>query len=248
MQTALNTMWEVEPKPGQGIKRLLRQRLSSLGALAGLLFLLLVALVLTTAVTALVGTFTGGASAALAYIVNLIVSLIIFTLIFGFMFKVVPEAKVRWRDVWLGGAVTAVLFAIGREGIGFYLSYTDTASYFGAAGSLVLLIIFIYYSAQIVFIGAEFTQVYANRYGGGLTPEKHAQAIPGPPEEARGGAGAQAVKPPEDQSAQRQDDAEGRAADQNVGSQEGREAGGEAAARKGGKAPARKGKEATPRS
>jgi membrane protein len=198
MQTALNTMWEIRPKPKQGIMGLLRRRLASLGTLAGLLFLFLVALVGSSAISALTGTFVGGAAEVGVQALNVVVSFVIFTLVFAFIYKVVPEADVRWRDVWVGAAVTSVLFNIGRGGIAVYLAYSKTASYFGAAGSLIVLIIFIYYSAQIFFVGAEFTQVFANRYGGRVKPEEHAEAIPEEPEESRGGAGAQAQKPSEE--------------------------------------------------
>jgi membrane protein len=163
-----------------------------------LLFLLLVTLVGSSAVSAFTGRFLQGAAQIGVQAINVIVSLLVFTLVFAFIYKVVPHAKVRWRDVWIGAAVTSVLFSIGRAGIAFYLGHSSTSSYFGAAGSLVVLIIFIYYSGQIFFLGAEFTQVFANRYGGRVTPEEHAQPIPEERSETRGGAGAQAEKPPDE--------------------------------------------------
>jgi membrane protein len=186
MQTALNTMWEVEPKPHQGIKGMLRTRLASLITLAGLLLLLLLVFIGTSAVSALTREYLQGGLATASTVVNVLMSLVVFTLLFALIFRTVPAAKVRWRDVWIGAAVTSVLFNIGRWAIGFYLAHSDTSSYFGAAGSLVVLVIFIYYSAQIFFLGAEFTQVFANRYGGRVRPDSHAQPIPEkPPDKTR---------------------------------------------------------------
>jgi membrane protein len=102
----------------------------------------------------------------------------VFTLIFALIYKVIPEGNMRWRDCFVGAAVTAVLFTIGRTGIGIYLAHSKTSSYYGTAGSLVVLVIWIYYSAQIFFIGAEFSQVYASRHGRAITPDKRARAIP----------------------------------------------------------------------
>lgn len=198
IQTALNTMWGIEPKPRQGIKGQLRHRLASIGFLAGMLLVLFVALVVTTGVTALVGGVTDGALGVAVQTLNVIVSLLLFTLIFALIYKVIPEGKMRWRDCFVGAAVTAVLFTIGRTGIGVYLAHSKTSSYYGTAGSLVVLVIWIYYSAQIFFIGAEFSQVYANRYGRGITPERHARALPQASKEACPGADTQANKSPTD--------------------------------------------------
>jgi membrane protein len=178
IQTALDTIWGIEPKPHQGIMGQLRHGLASIGFLAGMLFLLFVVLVVTTGVTALVGGVTGGTIGVAVQILNVIVSLLVFTLIFALIYKVIPEGNMRWRDCFVGAAVTAVLFTIGRTGIGIYLAHSKTSSYYGTAGSLVVLVIWIYYSAQIFFIGAEFSQVYASRHGRAITPDKRARAIP----------------------------------------------------------------------
>lgn len=171
MQTALNTMWEVPPKAHQSIKGKLRSRVASIITLGGLLLFLLAMFVGTSSVSALTGRYLQGGLAVAATAVNILVTLAVFTLLFAFVFKVVPEANVQWRDVWIGAAVTSALFSVGRWAIGVYLERSDAGSSFGAAGSLVVLVIFIYYSAQIFFLGAEFTQVFANRYGSKVVPE-----------------------------------------------------------------------------
>ena len=164
----LNTIWEVEPKPGRGIvSTILRSALLS-PLIVGVTGLLVLALLLTSSVIA---GFTGMLAEVLPFGgvvvwgVNIIVSLLIATLLFALLFKFVPMAKVAWRDVWLGAAVTAVLFVIGQFALSIYLGRGNITSTYGAFGSLVALLLWVYYSAQILFFGAEFTQVYANRYG-----------------------------------------------------------------------------------
>jgi len=116
-------------------------------------------------------------------IINLIISIGILTLFFGLIFKVLPDAKITWRDVWVGAFVTAVLFSIGKTLIGLYLGSSAVGTTFGAAGSLVLLLLWVYYSAQILFFGAEFTQIYANTLGSRIVPEGQAAAVIQRPEE-----------------------------------------------------------------
>jgi membrane protein len=108
---------------------------------------------------------------------NLVISIGVITVLFALIYKFLPDAEIAWRDVWLGAFVTAILFSLGKMLIGLYLGNSAVASSFGAAGSLALLLIWIYYSAQILFFGAEFTQVYANNYGSKIVPEEDAQAI-----------------------------------------------------------------------
>jgi membrane protein len=206
LQTALNTMWEVEWKKGEGIRGFLRQRLSSLIALVGLLVVLLAIIAGTEFLNGYITTVFSGGGAIWSRIGNELVSFAIFTGLFALIFRVVPQAKIERRDLWIGSLVTAALFMIGKVGIGILLARSSTASYFGSAGFLVLFIIFIYYSAQIFFLGAEFTQVLANRHGTGVSPKKHAQNIPEPPEEYRGGEGAQAERPPDQTETQRSPD------------------------------------------
>lgn len=176
LQSSLNTIWEVAPKPGRGIWGFLRQRFFSVTMVLGVAFLLLVSLVLS-AVLAGVGksleqALPGGA--VLWQVVNFVISLFVIALLFALLFKVVPDAKVQWRDVRIGAAFTAVLFVIGKFALGLYLGRASVASPYGAAGSLIVLVIWVYYAAQILFLGAEFTQVYARHRGSRIEPSSHA--------------------------------------------------------------------------
>ncbi len=108
---------------------------------------------------------------------NFVVSLVVITVLFAAMFKFLPDIQVEWRDVWLGAALTSLLFSIGKFAIGLYLGKTSVASAFGAAGSLVIILVWVYYSAQILFLGAEFTKAYAKLYGSGIRPDSTAIAV-----------------------------------------------------------------------
>jgi membrane protein len=162
LQEALNTIWEVEPKKGQGIWRLLRSRLLSFGTIIGTGFLLLVSLTVSAAIGALVDTASGIDWLA-PYIaaLDVVASLIVITCLFALIFKLLPDTKIQWRDVWVGAALTAGLFVVGKFAIGFYLGVSDVGSAYGAAGSVIVILVWIYYSALILFFGAEFTQVWA---------------------------------------------------------------------------------------
>jgi membrane protein len=163
LQEALNTIWEVKPKKGGGIWRLARSRLLSFGTILGTGFLLLVSLAVSTAIGALVDTASRFEWAA-PYIaaLDIAASLIVITCLFALIFKVLPEAAIDWRDVWVGAALTAGLFVVGKFAIGFYLGVSDVGSAYGAAGSVIVILVWIYYSALILFFGAEFTQVWAS--------------------------------------------------------------------------------------
>lgn len=175
LQSTLNLIWEVKPKPGRGLRGLLRDRFLSFSMVMGVAFLLLVSLVVSTAIVALTSYFEHLVPLpALWHVLNILVGLALTSLLFALMFKTVPDAKTAWRDVLVGGAVTAVLFTVGRAGLGWYVGRASTTSAFGAAGSLVALIVWVYYSAQILFMGAEFTQVYAARRGAGIRPSPNA--------------------------------------------------------------------------
>jgi membrane protein len=190
LQTALNTMWEVRPKPGQGVWGMVRSRLLSFTAVMGVGFVLLVSLAVSAGLAALSDTLRENLPFG-GYVLRLIefgVSIGILTLMFALAFKILPDVEVRWSDVWIGALGTAVLFSVGKYLIGLYLGQSSTSSSYGAAASLVVLLIWVYYSAQIFFFGAEFTQVYANRYGGGIVPAENAERLP----ESRKGASLQA--------------------------------------------------------
>jgi membrane protein len=180
LQSAMDRVWNVEPRPGgSGLWSFVRTRLLSFGMVLGIGFLLLVSLVVATAVTA-VGTWvTGMLPGAKVLIEGLtfVASFGLVTLLFAMIFKVLPDVKIAWRDVWIGAAVTALLFTIGKFLIGLYLAKSSVASTYGAAGSLVVLLLWIYYSSQILFLGAEFTEVYATRYGSKIQPSEHAVPV-----------------------------------------------------------------------
>lgn len=179
LQSSLNAIWDVAPKPGRGIWGVVRQRFFSFTMVLGVAFLLLVSLVLSAVLTGL-GNFLeshlpGGA--VLWEIVNFAVSLGVITALFALLFKVVPDVQITWRDVWMGAAFTAVLFTLGKFLLGLYLGRASVASPYGAAGSVIVLVIWVYYAAQILFLGAEFTQVYARRRGSRIVPSDNAVPV-----------------------------------------------------------------------
>lgn len=178
LQDSLNTIWGIEPKEGRGIWGMIKGRFLSFVAILGIGFLLLVSLVLSAALAALGKWFSGWLPApeAVLQVLNFLVSFGVITALFAMMFKMLPDARVAWRDVWVGAAMTALLFTVGKFAIGLYLGKSDVGSAYGAAGSLVILLIWVYYSAQILLFGAEFTQVYANREGARIVPT--AEAVP----------------------------------------------------------------------
>jgi membrane protein len=177
LQNSLNTIWEVKPKPAKnwldGVRRFVIKRLLSFAMVLGIGFLLLASLVVSAAVSAL-GEYIGNRWPLADFwlgLINFLISFAVITLLFAMIFKFLPEIKIAWKDVWLGAAVTSALFSLGKFLIGLYLGRSEVGNTFGAAGSLAILLIWIYYSAQILFFGAEFTQVYANRYGSKITPD-----------------------------------------------------------------------------
>ena len=181
LQDALNTVWNVKARTDQGIGGLVRDRLLSFGMVLVIGFLLMVSLALSAALTAVSGFIGGGALPGLDIfwqIANAVVSFGVITLLFALIYKFLPDAKIGWSDVWVGAAITAFLFTIGKGAIGLYLGNSSAASAYGAAGSFVVLLLWIYYSAQILLFGAEFTQVYANRFGSHIRPDKHATYAP----------------------------------------------------------------------
>ncbi|PYI76125.1 MAG: ribonuclease BN, partial [Verrucomicrobia bacterium] len=176
LQDALNTVWGVKAKPGGGIWTFVRSRFLSFAMVGGVCFLLLVSLTLETVLKGfshwVQGIFPGGI--VLALIVYWVFDLAVVILLFGMIFKYLPDAKIQWRDVWIGAAITAILFAIGKWALGLYLGSGSAASAYGAASSLITLLLWVYYSAQILLFGAEFTQVYACAAGRGAKPGEYA--------------------------------------------------------------------------
>jgi membrane protein len=177
LQDALNTIWEVQPKPGRGIWGILRERFLSLSMVLGVAFLLLISLVISAALASVVQLLGDWQTGLLGHIVNEVVSLVVITLLFSVIFKFLPDARIAWGDVWLGAAITALLFEVGKFLIGFYLGHSGVASAYGAAGSLAVLLVWLYYSGQIFLLGAEFTKVYANRFGSRIVPAPNAEPV-----------------------------------------------------------------------
>lgn len=176
LQYALDTIWGVKPKPGRGIIGVIRDRLFSFSMVIGVAFVLLVSLVISTMLSGIGRVVTDAlpGGAVLWQGVNLAVSLGVITLLFAIIFKVVPDIEIRWRDVWVGAFVTAALFSAGKYVLGLYLGTSTVASSYGAAGSVVALVVWVYYSSQLVFLGAEFTQVFARQFGVQIRPSKNA--------------------------------------------------------------------------
>lgn len=179
LQDAMNTIWNVEADPGRGIWGAIKERFLSFTMVLAIGFILLVSLLLSTLLTTFgdyVGNLVSDAKVLLS-IVNFIFSLAVITILFGLMFKTIPDVNITWRDVGIGAFLTALLFKGGEYALGVYFDRSDPTSAFGAAGSVILLLLWVYYSVQILFLGAEFTQVYAKEYGSGIRPKKGAVAL-----------------------------------------------------------------------
>jgi membrane protein len=167
LRDSLNKIWEVPLHPDAGIWSMIRERFLSFGMVLAIGFLLLVSLVVSAAIAA-AGAFMGGVlpiPAWILQIVNQLISLAVFTAVFALIYKFLPDESITWRDTFLGAAFTSILFTIGKYLIGLYLGRAGIASAYGAAGSLVLVLVWVYYSAQVFFFGAEFTHVFALRHG-----------------------------------------------------------------------------------
>jgi membrane protein len=180
LQDSLNTIWEVEPKPGRGVWGMIKDRFLSFAMVLGIGFLLLVSLALSASIAAIGAYFEQllpDAAPLLLSAGHILVSLILFTLLFAMMFKLLPDVKMAWSDVWIGAAITAILFTTGKFLIGLYVGHSAVGSTYGAAGSFVVLLIWVYYSSQILFFGAEFTQVYANQFGSRTVPSENARPV-----------------------------------------------------------------------
>jgi membrane protein len=171
LQASLDRIWEVKAKPRNGVLAFLRTRLLSLSMVFGVAFLLLVSLLLSTALAAFADSYHRLVPVPVIWqAINFIVSLVVVAVLFAMLFKFLPDARVAWKDVWVGAAATSLLFALGKLGIAQYIGRADVESSHGAAGSVVVALVWVYYSAQILFLGAELTQVYAHLYGSRIAP------------------------------------------------------------------------------
>jgi membrane protein len=179
LQDALNTIWGVRQLPGRGLWNFIRNRLLSFSIIIGMGFLLLVSLVINAGLSAF-GKLMSGLLPAQEIIwqsVNFSISIFVTSLMFALIFKVLPDVKIAWRDVWVGAGLTALFFNLGQFLIGLYLGKGSVSSAYGAAGSLVVVVLWVYYSAQILFFGAKFTQLYASKFGSDFKPVTGAEAV-----------------------------------------------------------------------
>lgn len=179
LQSALNTVWDVEPAAGGGILRTVKKRGLAFLMVLGIGLLLLLSLAANAVLAMLRGTFQDvlPVPGPIWQVVSLALSLVILTVAFAAVYKVLPDVNLEWRYLWIGAAITAVLFVIGQFLVSLYLGFSSPASTYGAAGSLFVILLWIYYSAQVFFFGAEFTQVYARKQGAHIVPNEDARWI-----------------------------------------------------------------------
>jgi len=177
IQDSINTIWGLKPKPKRGWLKMLQNRLLSFSVIISLGFLLLVSL----GVTAIIDGFSERLRAhfpdvtvVVFYILNILITFVVITSIFAVIFKVLPDAKIKWRDVIAGAIATSILFMLGKFGISFYISKAEVGSTYGATGSLVILLLWVYYSSIILYLGAEFTKAFAMKYGSPIHPNQYA--------------------------------------------------------------------------
>ena len=178
LQKALNTIWEVEPDPKAGILKLLKDRLFSLSLILVIGFLLLISLVITALISAIEGWIDANfpdIMLGIIHLINFVISLAIITILFGMIFKILPDVTIKWKHVWLGAFVTSLLFSIGKFGLGIYFGAASPESAFGAAGSIVLILLWVSYSSLILFFGAEFTKVFTDKANEKVVPLAHAK-------------------------------------------------------------------------
>ena len=177
LQKSLNTMWNVMPRPENTLMKTVWDRLLSFGLLLSIAFLLLISFMLSAGMAILsdyLKQLIPGSGRIFLTVGGIALSVTLIVAIFALIYKYLPDTVIRWRDVWLGAIVTAMLFILGKFGIGFYLSKTDVGSAYGAAGSLIILLVWIYYSSLILFFGAELTQIWANNFGYKIKPKASA--------------------------------------------------------------------------
>lgn len=180
LQESLNIIWKVKEKPGEGIWKMIKNRFISLLAVLGTGFLLLISLVISAGLSA-IGTTLGHVlpfPEFLLQIINFMMSFVIVTLLFAMIYKLLPDLSIQWNDVWIGAIITSLLFTIGKFFIGLYLGKSDVGIAYGAAGSFVVILIWVYYASQIFLFGAEFTAVYAEVRGSWFAPSAHAREDP----------------------------------------------------------------------
>ena len=177
IQDSINMIWGLKAKPKKGWLKMLINRLLSFSIVVSLGFILLVSLIINGLLDSLMGRLKQAfpdLTVVVVYIINLLLTFVVITLLFGIIFKVLPDAKIKWRDVLVGSMATAGLFMIGKFLITYYIGTSDVGSIYGTAGSLVVLLLWVYYSAVILYFGAEFTKIYATQYGSRIHPNNYA--------------------------------------------------------------------------
>lgn len=177
IQDSINQIWNLKPKPKKGWLKMLTDRLLSFSVIISLGFILLVSLLLNGVLDILMDRLQArfpNVTVVVVYIVNILITFSIISTLFGVIFKVLPDAVIKWKDVITGSMVTSVLFMLGKFAITFYIGSSDVGGTYGAAGSLVVLLLWVYYSSVILYFGAEFTKAYAAKYGGAIHPSKYA--------------------------------------------------------------------------
>ncbi|KIA98853.1 ribonuclease BN [Flavobacterium sp. KMS] len=180
IQSSINFIWGLRAKPNKGLKKFIQNRLMSFSMIVSVGFLMLVSLFVSTILdlmSARLKLYFPESTVYLFNIINLIIILISITLLFAIIFKALPDGIIKWKDAFIGASCTAVLFMIGKFAIGFYLGSSTTASVYGAAGSVIIILVWVYYSAIILYFGAEFTKVYAKTYGGKIYPNEYSVEI-----------------------------------------------------------------------
>jgi membrane protein len=177
LQQSLNTVWNLKVKPTNGIMRMAKERIFSFGIILSIALLMLFSLVMSAAISILSGYISDllpGVGVWVIKLIDFIVSVALISLLFALIFKYLPDGIIRWKDTFIGAVVTALLFGVGKFLISWYIGSSDPGSAYGAAGSIIVILVWIYYSSMIVFFGAEFTQQYAERYGQHIRPKPHA--------------------------------------------------------------------------
>ncbi len=180
LQDALNTIWNIKAKPKNNIMKVVQDRFLSFGLILSISILMLISFIISAALTAMMDILKQifpDIAVIFMQIIDFAFSTGFITCLFALTFKYLPDAIIRWKDVWVGSFLTALLFVIGKYLIGFYLGNSDVASAYGAAGSVIILLVWIYYSSLIIFFGAEFTQEYADRFGERVRPKPHAVEV-----------------------------------------------------------------------
>ena len=180
IQSSINFIWGLRAKPNKGIKKFIQNRLMSFSMIASVGFLLLVSLLVNSLMDVLSGRlklYFPESTVYLFYVLNILIVFLIITLLFAIIFKTLPDGNIKWKDALIGASSTSVLFMIGKFAIGFYLGSSTVATVYGAAGSIIIILLWVYYSAIILYFGAEYTKVYAKAFGGSISPNEYSVEI-----------------------------------------------------------------------